>query len=229
MVGEITFSKLKSKQHAELYVQLVFQITIFDFIFSHKNTFYNVDRLIKNPEVASFHFFNFSLLKVLILLYVLIPGARSACFGLSRLVSRLRATASTATRDHTVFSRRWIMHAETVDPTQLQCSLRWITVRHSVCVLCDKKRGWPTSRGCARCGRSVIPPCLWNSACWRDLVASPLSFTLLSPSAALSARFLPGLTDWEHEKLRLFLRPVAEWLMEPQDYPFTPELSAFDK
>jgi len=38
MAGEGTFFKWKSNQLAELYVQLVFQVTVFDFIFSHKDT-----------------------------------------------------------------------------------------------------------------------------------------------------------------------------------------------
>jgi len=50
MVREGTFLKWKSKQLAKLYyVQLVFQITVFDFIFYHMNTLYKVDRLIKHP------------------------------------------------------------------------------------------------------------------------------------------------------------------------------------
>jgi len=41
MAGEGTFFKWKLKQHAKLYryVQLGNQGTVFDFIFSHKNTF----------------------------------------------------------------------------------------------------------------------------------------------------------------------------------------------
>ena len=35
--------------NAELYVQVGFQVPVFDFIFSHKNALYKVDRLIKDP------------------------------------------------------------------------------------------------------------------------------------------------------------------------------------
>jgi len=39
MPGEDTFLKLKSKQHVKLYVQLVFQITVFDFIYPREKAY----------------------------------------------------------------------------------------------------------------------------------------------------------------------------------------------
>ena len=40
----LLFLKLKSKEHAKLFDQVVFQVTVFDFIFSHKNTLDKVDQ-----------------------------------------------------------------------------------------------------------------------------------------------------------------------------------------
>jgi len=41
--------KWKSKQLAKFYDHLVFQVAVFVFIFSQKNTLYEGDRLIKHP------------------------------------------------------------------------------------------------------------------------------------------------------------------------------------
>jgi len=49
MAGDGIFLKWKSKQLAKLYDHLVFQVAVFDFIFPHKNTLYEEDRLIKYP------------------------------------------------------------------------------------------------------------------------------------------------------------------------------------
>jgi len=46
-----TFLKRESKHLAKLYVRLVFQVNVFDFIFCHKNTLYKVDRLINILKV----------------------------------------------------------------------------------------------------------------------------------------------------------------------------------
>jgi len=43
------FSKWTSKQLAKLYDHIVFQVAVFDFMFSHKNTLHEEDRLIKHP------------------------------------------------------------------------------------------------------------------------------------------------------------------------------------
>jgi len=42
MAGEGAFSKWKSKQLAGFYAQLVFQVTVFDFIFSQRNTVHRI-------------------------------------------------------------------------------------------------------------------------------------------------------------------------------------------
>jgi len=49
MAGDGIFLKWKSKQLVKLYDHLVFLVAVFDFIFSHKNTLYEEDRLIKHP------------------------------------------------------------------------------------------------------------------------------------------------------------------------------------
>jgi len=48
--GRSILLNLKLKQPAKLYVQIVFQVPVFDFLFSHEKSLYKVDRSIKHPQ-----------------------------------------------------------------------------------------------------------------------------------------------------------------------------------